>query len=465
MLGAARMGLIGGVALAALTLSASSYNENAASGTTIGAITGKTAGSTLSLVNDAGGRVSLSGANLTVGSTNSDYEALVRTNTLPPYTVGGANYNNANTTSSAGDTSPLGATAILLTTTNTLEGGPRRSSAGMQPNTTYVLSAIAKAGTITSFFLRNLALTGNQAAQSAYFNLATGAPGTKGSSVIASGMIALANGFYLCWMTGTTPASLAGDLVDIKFDGGAAGRTIQLAQFDLQAGSSYQAPIVTTSTTPVTAARLAPIVRETLDGVTRDTMLVLNVGDLTEYSSWNPADTNTAVGNGAYGPYSSVALGNNTFVRSLAERSDTAGGNWYAEFTIGNDADTFNSYIGVVLSSASMPGDMTANSSLAINILGGAVTYNGSSQTGLGGLVAGDKVYIRYNPDGGGTNGLIHYGKVGGADNLVGAASAGPFKLAAAVIGSAGSGMQILLNGGGDAFSGTLSPSSPWGAA
>lgn len=48
--------------------------ENAASGNIAGPLVGKTAGSTLSLVNDAGGRVALSGTNVVRGATALDYE-------------------------------------------------------------------------------------------------------------------------------------------------------------------------------------------------------------------------------------------------------------------------------------------------------------------------------------------------------------------------------------------------------
>lgn len=167
------------------------------------------------------------------------------TNLMPAYTVAGTGYQNANTTSSAGPTSPLGSAAVTLTTTGSSEGGPRRTGVGMSPGTTYLLTAIPRAGTIGQMFLRNLALAGNQGAQSAYFNLTTGVPGTKGSSVIASGMVPLADGSHFCWATGTTPASLPGDLIDVKFDGQPVGRTLHLAQFDLQAVSSLRSPIVT----------------------------------------------------------------------------------------------------------------------------------------------------------------------------------------------------------------------------
>ncbi len=61
--------------LAALTLAANAITENAASGTVVGGIVGKTAGSTLSLASDDGGRFAISGTNLVAGLTTIDYEA------------------------------------------------------------------------------------------------------------------------------------------------------------------------------------------------------------------------------------------------------------------------------------------------------------------------------------------------------------------------------------------------------
>jgi hypothetical protein len=60
--------------LAALTLSASTVAEGTASGVTVGAVQGVTSGSTLSLVDDAGGRFALSGGNLITGLVETDYE-------------------------------------------------------------------------------------------------------------------------------------------------------------------------------------------------------------------------------------------------------------------------------------------------------------------------------------------------------------------------------------------------------
>ena len=60
--------------LTALTLSANTVTEGAANGTVIGAIGARTAGSTLTLTNDAGGLFAISGTNLVTTSLPTDYE-------------------------------------------------------------------------------------------------------------------------------------------------------------------------------------------------------------------------------------------------------------------------------------------------------------------------------------------------------------------------------------------------------
>jgi hypothetical protein len=60
--------------LASLTLSASTVVENSSAGTLVGTLQGVTAGSTISLTDDAGGRFALSGNNVVAGSISTDFE-------------------------------------------------------------------------------------------------------------------------------------------------------------------------------------------------------------------------------------------------------------------------------------------------------------------------------------------------------------------------------------------------------
>jgi hypothetical protein len=62
------------VTLNALSLDADELTENSAEDTAVGAVQDKTSGSTLTLIDTAGGRFKLSGTNIVAGATPSDYE-------------------------------------------------------------------------------------------------------------------------------------------------------------------------------------------------------------------------------------------------------------------------------------------------------------------------------------------------------------------------------------------------------
>lgn len=87
-----------------------SLAENATAGTSAGGLSGMTAGSTLSLVDDAGGRVALSGSSIVAGLTGLDYE----TATSHSFTV---------RETLAGATNTPHDTVLSLTVTDVAEGG------------------------------------------------------------------------------------------------------------------------------------------------------------------------------------------------------------------------------------------------------------------------------------------------------------------------------------------------------
>jgi len=60
--------------LSAIILSAAVLSEGSAAGTVVGALLGKTSGSALALVDDAGGRLAISEGNLVAGATSTDFE-------------------------------------------------------------------------------------------------------------------------------------------------------------------------------------------------------------------------------------------------------------------------------------------------------------------------------------------------------------------------------------------------------
>lgn len=65
---------VSGAQLAALSLATPAITENAAAGTAVSEILGRTGGSTLSLADSAGGRFALSGVTLVAGAVATDHE-------------------------------------------------------------------------------------------------------------------------------------------------------------------------------------------------------------------------------------------------------------------------------------------------------------------------------------------------------------------------------------------------------
>lgn len=90
------------ITLTALSLAASSVTENAAPGVVVGGILGKTAGSTLSLMDDDGGRFAISGTNLVAGLTAIDYEAAPSRSIVLRETLAGATNSSRDTALAVG---------------------------------------------------------------------------------------------------------------------------------------------------------------------------------------------------------------------------------------------------------------------------------------------------------------------------------------------------------------------------
>ena len=96
---------------------------------------------------------------------------------------------------------PLGGvTAEAIVEDGTAGGTLWYQSPAVANGSTYVISAYFKRG------VRGFAYLGiyDSAAQYAWFNLATGAVGTKAAGLASSGMISVGNGWYRCWAVRTT---------------------------------------------------------------------------------------------------------------------------------------------------------------------------------------------------------------------------------------------------------------------
>jgi hypothetical protein len=135
-------------------------------------------------------------------------------------------------------------------------------------STTYAYGVFAKRDTRT--WLTTAAQSTFASNVRAWFNLATGAAGTKAAGVLASGMIALADGWYYCWMIFTSISTAAGARViyiahcdadnSISFTGdGVSG--IYLWGVQVEVGSSPTSYIPTTA---ASVTRAAPSIIRTL---------------------------------------------------------------------------------------------------------------------------------------------------------------------------------------------------------
>jgi hypothetical protein len=122
-----RLSLIGsggGVILNPLTLSSQSIPEHSTAGVVIGAIGNKTALSTLSLTNDAGGRFALSGTNIVTGATQTDYATATSHSITIRETLAGAINTPLDTTITISVTTTVGFTTPVLTLTSVTGTNP-----------------------------------------------------------------------------------------------------------------------------------------------------------------------------------------------------------------------------------------------------------------------------------------------------------------------------------------------------
>ncbi|AXQ68323.1 hypothetical protein HOT99_gp294 [Caulobacter phage CcrBL10] len=134
--------------LDSFSLSGNSLQENSAPGTPIGTFSSSPSGASYTLTDSAGGRVSLAGANLSAGSTNTDYE------TTPSFSIGvtatrGATSIPQNFTINVGDVSEGGGGGSQTLSVSKNAGNLTGSAVGgtTPPTTTQTITATASGGT------------------------------------------------------------------------------------------------------------------------------------------------------------------------------------------------------------------------------------------------------------------------------------------------------------------------------
>ena len=192
--------------LGALSLAVPSVAENASPGSTVSTIVGRTAGSTLSLVADAGSRFAISGTNLLTGLTGTDFEAATSHSITLRETLAGATNTPRDTVLSVAVTNVFEAASLgalsLSSTSFTVGSASSGTITGATTGSSIVASGLPSGLTVNGA-ARTWAWSGSGSAGSTTITL-TETLADSANSPLASniGVTAAAAG-------DTTPPSLA----------------------------------------------------------------------------------------------------------------------------------------------------------------------------------------------------------------------------------------------------------------
>lgn len=181
---------------------------------------------------------------------------------------------------------PDGATTgdtFTRTATSSFECMMRRTTT-QTVSTTFTLSIYAKLGTVgNQLYFRNIAVDGSTSTALVKFNLSTGVVDLTLGSIYAGKafMTNAGNGWYRCVITGTTPSTIANNLIDIGCTssgtlGGTAGDFLYIWGAQLETGA------FATSYIPTVASQ-----------VTRTADIATMTG--TNFSDWYSAGAGSAV--------------------------------------------------------------------------------------------------------------------------------------------------------------------------
>jgi hypothetical protein len=175
-----------------------------------------------------------------------------------------ASWTKTNSTVTADSTAaPDGTiTADTLTDNATIGFHEVTQSVAFTSGTSYALSGFFKAGT-ASLVQLTFGLAAFSGAGYANFDLSAGTVAATGGTLVSSGIRALANGWYFCFIVATATATTSAVSSIIRINSSSATRapsysgsstTIFVWQADLQAGAFPSSPIVTVAASATRAA-------------------------------------------------------------------------------------------------------------------------------------------------------------------------------------------------------------------
>lgn len=215
--------------LSALSLDNLDIDENSAAGTVVGAITGKTAGSTLSMFNSSSGRFALSGTSIVAGQVATDHSsATSHSITIRETLVGSPN-------------SPLNS-VITITVNNVAPVLSSLAVTPVSPYTTATISVDSTDGDGTIYFV--IVPTAQAAPNSAQI---VGGQNASGTAATWAGNVAVSGiDTYMAGPSGLT-ADATYDCYAIHYDVSGVGSNVVTVEF-LAGATDITAPTLSSST-------------------------------------------------------------------------------------------------------------------------------------------------------------------------------------------------------------------------
>jgi hypothetical protein len=201
-----------------------------------------------------------------------------------------------------------------------------RATTTQSTSTTYTLSVYVKAGTAGAYlYLRNLAVNNALPNGLVVFNPATGLIVSAGSGYASATMLPVGNGWHRCVLTGTTPASIATNLVDIGTCNAAGVATGNVGDAIYIWGAQLEAGSGATSYIPTVASQVTRVADSSTSAAQSRASDVYSSSQVTRavdsasitgsnFSSWYRQDEGTLFGESSF-----ISAFPNTVVGTLSD--------------------------------------------------------------------------------------------------------------------------------------------------